>query len=193
MRNFRIFLKTILVVAACFSLAACAGDMADGRLANARYSDDITPFRKWTDVLARMEVQKTPNIFFRPDKPADISVVRVVNNVINGYAFLDDAGAGGGRDYWQTPQEFLARGGGDCEDFAIAKYVWLRDLGIPEHRMRIAVVFEKYTNIPHALLLVDLNGQSLALDSQAKEIKSGTVMARYTPVYSINRDGWWLY
>lgn len=29
-------------------------------------------------------------------------------------------------DYWKTPEEFIRDGGGDCEDFAIAKYEKLK-------------------------------------------------------------------
>lgn len=47
---------------------------------------------------------------------------------------------GKGSDYWQSPIETLARGLGDCEDFAIAKYVSLRLLGFSLEQLRIAVV-----------------------------------------------------
>lgn len=51
-----------------------------------------------------------------------------------------DRGAAKGYDYWQSPIETLIRGRGDCDDFAMAKYVSLRLLGIPARQLRVAVV-----------------------------------------------------
>jgi predicted transglutaminase-like cysteine proteinase len=42
------------------------------------------------------------------------------------------------QDYWATPQETYARGAGDCEDFAIAKYFALLDAGLPAKQLRLA-------------------------------------------------------
>ncbi len=55
-------------------------------------------------------------------------------------------------DYWQSPIETLARGKGDCEDFAIAKYVSLRMLGIAAERLRVSVVTQPQVG-HHAVLL----------------------------------------
>ena len=41
------------------------------------------------------------------------------------------------KDYWATPIEFMGTGAGDCEDYAIAKYFSLINLGIPEDKLRI--------------------------------------------------------
>lgn len=56
-------------------------------------------------------------------------------------------------DYWQSPIETLIRGLGDCEDFAMAKYVSLRLLGFPLEQLRIAVVESpNYNGIGHAVV-----------------------------------------
>ena len=56
-------------------------------------------------------------------------------------------------DYWQSPVETLARGKGECEDFAIAQYVSLRMLGMRPEQLRVSVV--TLPNVePHAVLLV---------------------------------------
>jgi len=47
-------------------------------------------------------------------------------------------------DYWQSPIETLVRGKGDCDDFAIAKYVSLRLLGIPTEQLWLGVVAHPY-------------------------------------------------
>ena len=43
-------------------------------------------------------------------------------------------------DYWATPLETLGRGLGDCEDYAIAKYISLRALGVSDDKLRLIYV-----------------------------------------------------
>ncbi|MFQ5709380.1 MAG: transglutaminase-like cysteine peptidase [bacterium] len=49
-----------------------------------------------------------------------------------------------GNDYWQSPIETLVLGSGDCDDFAMAKYVSLRLLGITAEQLRIGLVEHPY-------------------------------------------------
>ena len=63
------------------------------------------------------------------------------------------------KDYWETPWEFFEKQG-DCEDYAINKYMTFRRLGYPPADMRIVVVRDLYSNVSHALLLVR-QGESL--------------------------------
>ena len=53
-------------------------------------------------------------------------VLNKVNRFFNQVRFLADKDHWGKLDYWATPLELLATNGGDCEDFAIAKYFSLR-------------------------------------------------------------------
>ncbi|WP_350563201.1 transglutaminase-like cysteine peptidase, partial [Psychrobacter sp. CAL346-MNA-CIBAN-0220] len=46
-------------------------------------------------------------------------------------------------DYWATPLETLGRGLGDCEDYAIAKYISLRALGVSDDKLRLIYVKAK--------------------------------------------------
>ena len=64
-----------------------------------------------------------------------------VNMVLNGYRYAADTATSGNEDLWDTPLEFIARGAGDCEDFAIAKYFMLLEAGTPPELVRLAFVF----------------------------------------------------
>jgi predicted transglutaminase-like cysteine proteinase len=64
-----------------------------------------------------------------------------VNLVMNGFRYAADAETTGEEDHWDTPLEFVARGAGDCEDFAIAKYFMLLEAGIAPELVRLAFVF----------------------------------------------------
>ncbi len=115
-----------------------------------------------------------------------------VNKMMNKKRYVVDQKNWGKSDYWATPIEFMERGG-DCEDFAIAKYSALRALGVPENRMRIAIVQDEIKNIPHAILIVYSENGPVVLDNQIKDVRQADSIAHYKPIYSINREAWWLH
>ena len=114
-----------------------------------------------------------------------------VNRFFNQVRFLDDQMHWRRGDYWATPIELLATNGGDCEDFAIAKYISLKKLGVPESRMRLAIVMDEWKNIPHAILIVYTDGGPMILDNQVKQASWAHDVDRYRPIYSINQQNWW--
>lgn len=160
------------------------------------HSTDITPFYRWTGVLARMDASpQSPRPWLNNKKaleglPAE-DMVQKVNDIINSYDYIADPVNWKTSDYWETPTEFFLHGG-DCEDFAIAKYAWLRFLGIAENRLLIAIVHDRIRDRPHAVLILYMNNKAMVLDSQVNEIRDSSTMSRYRPLYSINHLGWWL-
>jgi len=115
-----------------------------------------------------------------------------VNSIMNSKRYVSDSKNYGQNDYWATPVEFFKRGG-DCEDFAIAKYTALRMLGVPENRMRIAIVQDLQKNIPHAILTVYTDQGAMVLDNQIKTMKAADRIKHYKPIFSINQNAWWLH
>ena len=64
-----------------------------------------------------------------------------VNDFFNRQiVFDDDMVIWNQADYWATPSETLGLGRGDCEDFVIAKYFTLRQLGLTSERLRLIYV-----------------------------------------------------
>ncbi|MDT8311168.1 MAG: transglutaminase-like cysteine peptidase, partial [Methylophaga sp.] len=67
--------------------------------------------------------------------------LEAVNRFFNSNVlFIDDIKLWEQEDYWATPAEMLAIGAGDCEDFSIAKYFTLKDLGVDEDKLRLTYV-----------------------------------------------------
>lgn len=64
-----------------------------------------------------------------------------VNAAFNTFAYRTDREIHGADDYWDSPLEFVARGQGDCEDFAIAKYFLLLRSGVARDRLKLAFAF----------------------------------------------------
>ncbi len=111
-----------------------------------------------------------------------------VNRTVNRVRYRDDRNNWGRPDYWAAPQEFLARGG-DCEDFAIAKYLALRALGYGAEDLRLLILFDSRRAMAHAVLAVVLNGQVLVLDNLRAAILPLGDLTHYRVRYSVNERG----
>jgi len=108
--------------------------------------------------------------------------------------FVDDDYLWGVNDYWATPLEMLARGAGDCEDYSIAKYFTLRELGVDDTKIRITYVKAVELNQAHMVLTFFETPRSvpLVLDNLIPSIKLATKRRDLLPVYSFNGSGLWL-
>lgn len=117
-----------------------------------------------------------------------------VNQFFNRMEFVSDDEHWGERDYWATPVEFLATNGGDCEDFSIAKYFTLRELGVPIERMRITYVKALTLNQAHMVLTYydSPDAEPRVLDNLIPQIKPASQRDDLVPVYSFNGDNLWL-
>jgi predicted transglutaminase-like cysteine proteinase len=93
------------------------------------------------------------------------------------------------RNHWSTLLEFLQRGG-DCEDYAVAKYFLLRELGFPAENMRVLVTWERSARDYHAVLAVRRdNGSTWLLESDNTIVKGS--QRRYRFIYALNEEGIW--
>lgn len=117
-----------------------------------------------------------------------------VNTFFNDMKFVNDIDHWGKEDYWATPLQTLASNGGDCEDFSIAKYFTLLQMGIPAERMRLTYVKALKLDQAHMVLTYfeTRDADPLVLDNLDKEIKPASRREDLLPVYSFNVDGLWL-
>lgn len=118
--------------------------------------------------------------------------LRQVNSFFNHLKFETDQRHWQQEDYWATPFETLASNGGDCEDFAIAKYFTLLQLGIPASQMRITYVKALKQNQPHMVLtFYPDEGEPLVLDILESEMLPASRRPDLVPVYNFNAEGLW--
>ena len=115
-----------------------------------------------------------------------------VNFHFNRLIYIVDPRNYGKRDYWATPEQFFNRNG-DCEDYAISKYISLRNLGSPIEDMRIVVVNDLNLKIAHAVLVIYFDGAALILDNQIAQVINAKGIRHYKAIYSINEQNWWLH
>lgn len=125
----------------------------------------------------------------------ELEKLSLVNDFFNQNAqFVDDVELWGLSDYWASPLEFLALGAGDCEDFSIAKYFTLKELGIPENKMRLTYVKAIKLNQAHMVLTYFSSPDAVpvVLDNLVPAIELATKRRDLLPVYSFNGMGLWM-
>jgi len=137
------------------------------------------------------------NMIIKAKNEKTIMKLKLVNDFFNNVKYMIDIEHWKVIDYWATPIEFLGTRNGDCEDYAIAKYFALIQVGIPKEKLRISYVkllnkrtqYEEahmvlaYFNQPNSIpIILDNINQQLELASKRDDLKL---------IYSFNADGLW--
>ncbi|MAZ75988.1 MAG: hypothetical protein CMH31_01650 [Micavibrio sp.] len=118
------------------------------------------------------------------NEPAENRIYKT-NMWLNSFPYKQDNWIYGKSDHWATPTEFLTHGG-DCEDFAIIKYITLRELGFTPEQLKVSIVYDVYSGTDHAFLLVKHNDKDFVLDNRNHEISAHHYYERYKPYYVFN-------
>ncbi|MFQ5765255.1 MAG: transglutaminase-like cysteine peptidase [Rhodospirillales bacterium] len=183
-------------------------------------SSNLKPFKKWQSALDRFSKESAQKAkkkkkssckarkldicdygdwtaFLQTLKGKDaLTQIRAVNHRMNNAKYITDSTNWGRKDYWATPAEFMANFG-DCEDYAIIKYLSLRLLGFAEEDLRVVAVKDLNLKVGHAILIVFWKDprsgkkRALMLDNQIKKVVDARAVRHYQPVFSINKDYWW--
>ncbi len=147
------------------------------------------------NIAARQRVEAWQQLINTSQQLSDIEKLKRVNQFFNSKVmFVNDLAVWHQEDYWATPLEFLSKGAGDCEDYSIAKYFTLKELGMDEEKLRITYVKAVKLNQAHMVLTYFENRRAipLVLDNLDIEIKPANLRHDLVPVYSFNGDGLWL-
>ena len=119
-----------------------------------------------------------------------LTQVKAVNYYMNNVKYVTDPVNWGKKDYWSTPYQFYVKDG-DCEDYAITKFMSLRALGVPNEDMRIVILNDANIRTIHAVLAVYIDDKIYILDNQVSKVLKDTDIHHYEPIYSINEKNWW--
>lgn len=137
------------------------------------------------------------NMIEEAKKSEVINKLKLVNDFFNNVQYITDINHWQQDDYWATPMEFVGTSGGDCEDYAIAKYFTLIKVGIEESKLRLGYV--KYLNKntkfeeAHMVLLYFHRPDAIpiVLDNIVKKMEIATQREDLKLIYSFNADGLW--
>lgn len=125
--------------------------------------------------------------------------LQAINEFFNRHVlFRDDMAVWGQVDYWASPVETLARGQGDCEDYAGSKYFSLRLAGVAPERLRMVYVRAEMggpggPTQAHMVLAYYATPEAdpLILDNLIGSIRPASRRPDLTPVFSFNAEGLW--
>ena len=185
------FLKSIVFLAFSINLAIASVEIDRLLLlASQRYGDSgAAAVMAWRDLLTQAASQP------------DAAKLRRVNDFFNRRTrFGEDSDIWGRQDYWATPLEVLGRGQGDCEDFAIAKYVTLKLLGIPSEKLRLTYVKARIGGPQSTLVQAHMvlsyypapNDEPLVLDSLISDIRPASRRPDLITIFGFNAEGLWV-
>jgi predicted transglutaminase-like cysteine proteinase len=182
----------LLAIVAGVALAASPGlgfssSVTPGLIARyaAKFGPDVNPrIGAWQQFIRSMKDEQARH------PGDDLALLGQVNVFFNRLPYIDDLPHWGVQDYWATPAEMVASNGGDCEDYAIAKYFALKELGMPIRRLRITYVKAAGLNQAHMVLAYypEPTAEPLILDNLMDQVKPASQRPDLTPVYSFNDE-----
>jgi predicted transglutaminase-like cysteine proteinase len=113
-----------------------------------------------------------------------------INRAINlAIRPMSDLAQYGEIDVWSSPLVTFAHGAGDCEDYAIAKFVALRLAGIAPGDLRIVIMRDTIRGEDHAVAAARLDGRWLTLDNRRMAMIEDAQVRNYRPTFVIDQTG----
>ena len=106
---------------------------------------------------------------------------------------MSDLANHGQDDVWNPPLTTFALGTGDCEDYALAKYVALQETGVAVHDLRIVILRDNLRQTHHAVLAARLNGNWFMLDNRLLIMLEDHQVRGYQPIFVLDHNGVRLY
>jgi predicted transglutaminase-like cysteine proteinase len=92
-------------------------------------------------------------------------------------------------DFWSAPLATLGAGAGDCEDYAVLKYVALREAGIAPDDLRFLIVYYPRRGTNHVVVAVHLGEEWLILDNSTLiMVNSSDASPSYSPKIAAWRE-----
>ena len=146
------------------------------------------------EARARLEAWKRDAAARKRSPGREAAMLSEVNRMLNRVRFVDDNAHWGEVDYWATPAESIGSNGADCEDFSIAKYFLLKELGVPIARLRLTYVKSLKLNQAHMVLAYYArpDADPLVLDNLEDRVRPASQRADLVPVYSFNDEEVWI-
>jgi len=116
--------------------------------------------------------------------------IDAVNRMVNAaILYTSDLVQHGVADLWSAPLATLSSGRGDCEDYAIAKYVLLRESGVAAGDLRLLLVRDTLVRQDHAVLAVRQAHHWLILDNRWSISADSSEVRNLMPLFAIDQQG----
>lgn len=180
-----------LMALALLSIHALSDDFERlSTLASQRYGQD-----------AYNTIVELQRLSVRLKSASDLEKLTQINDFFNQkIQFVDDIEVWGKSDYWATPLESIGKQAGDCEDFAIAKYIFLKKLNVDNNRLKLTYVRAEIHNGNTRALRAHMvlsyyqtpQAEPLILDNLTPEILPASSRKDLSPIFSFNDTSLWV-
>jgi predicted transglutaminase-like cysteine proteinase len=114
------------------------------------------------------------------------AINRLINHAIRR---ASDFVAFGEDDHWAAPIEAFSVGRGDCEEFAIAKYVALSEVGWPASDLRLVIGLDTSIHREHMVVGARHEGRWLVLDNRSNILAEDRNLGRFAPLFVLDQRG----
>lgn len=108
---------------------------------------------------------------------------RAINLVVRP---VDDMTQYGVEEFWASPLTTFATNAGDCEDYAIAKYAALLEMGVADTDLRLVVVRDESARDYHAVAAVRHEGSWLILDNRTFGLREDKEIGHFSPKFVLD-------
>lgn len=159
--------------------------------------DPEAAFGKGQVDLPAQHLAQWRNLALRMPKLDHMQQLRYINGFFNNFPSRSDQDLYGRADYWATPEEFMAKRAGDCEDYALTKYLALRHFGWPARDMWLLLVRKRKSLEHHAVLAARHDGHIFILDNLSRPayqlVPEKIFMTGFIPLFAINEEYFWYF
>jgi len=141
-------------------------------------------------VKAKQRMQNLVKLLNTLSPKSEEEKLKAINDFFNKVEFKNDLIVWKQKDYWASREEFLNIDEGDCEDYVIAKYFSLLQLGLSEEQIFLTYVKAiKYKQSHMVLTYFKKRGAvPLVLDNIVQEILPSTKRRDLRPLFSFNGE-----
>ena len=161
-----------------------------GVVADIRTESDILTRCRDTAQLCPAAAQKFLAVIADGRAHEGRAQIGVINRAINlAIRPTSDLAQWGVVDRWSAPLATLTTGRGDCEDYAIAKYVALTAAGIGEDDVKLIIVRDLASGEDHAVVTARLDDKWIVLDNRRLTLLDDLEMPHIRPLFVLGHDG----
>lgn len=164
-----------------------------------KWSKVAAEIRAGNEILARCQAASAPcptaaqsflSIIAQGRVQTGRARIGVINRAINlAIEPTSDFAQWGVADHWSAPLETFATGRGDCEDYAIAKYVALTAAGVDATDVKLVIVRNTTAHEDHAVVAVRLDGNWVVLDNRWLTLVEDREFPDAAPLFVLDGDG----
>ncbi len=139
---------------------------------------------------AVQKLQKLIDLSTNGDGRTGRAKVGLINRAVDlAISPASDTAQWGVSDHWSAPSETLQSSRGDCEDYAILKYLALRAAGLADDDLKIVILKNVFPDEDHAAVAARVDGEWLILDNRTLTLVRDTDLTRATPRFVLDQQG----